>query len=161
MEKLYADSETGCCPRFDPTPWDDKEVVWEGKLFLKDHVRCLFHIPIGFGKLIVKDMELIAAAHALTPQPLMLMEDRGLFGADVYIAVDGEVPQTRTARISGRFLSRVFEGPYKDAGKWDKRMREYVKSKGEGIRRMYFFYTTCPACAKHYGKNYTVLLAEV
>jgi len=26
---------------------------------------------------------------------------------------------------------------------------------------MYFFYTTCPKCAKKYGKNYVVILAEV
>ncbi|MHC4509420.1 MAG: hydrolase [Planctomycetota bacterium] len=26
---------------------------------------------------------------------------------------------------------------------------------------MYFFYTTCPKCAKVYGKNYTVLLAKI
>ena len=27
--------------------------------------------------------------------------------------------------------------------------------------RIYHFYTTCPRCAKYYGKNYTVLLAQV
>ena len=21
--------ETGCCPRFDPEPWDEKEITWE------------------------------------------------------------------------------------------------------------------------------------
>jgi len=26
---------------------------------------------------------------------------------------------------------------------------------------MYFFYTTCPTCAKHYGKNYVVGVAKV
>jgi hypothetical protein len=40
-------------------------------------------------------------------------------------------------------------------------MLEYVKSKGKTMKRMYFFYTTCPACAKAYGKNYVVILAEV
>jgi hypothetical protein len=25
MEKLYENSETGCCPRFDPATWDEKE----------------------------------------------------------------------------------------------------------------------------------------
>jgi len=58
MEKLYEHAETGCCPRFDPGPWDDKEVV-------------------------------------------LAME------------------------------------------------------------KLFFFYTTCPKCAKAYGKNYVVLLAKV
>jgi hypothetical protein len=26
---------------------------------------------------------------------------------------------------------------------------------------MYFFYTTCPKCAKKYGKNYVVILAQI
>ena len=42
-----------------------------------------------------------------------------------------------------------------------KEMKVYVKAKGKEIKKMYFFYTTCPACAKVYGKNYTVILAEV
>jgi hypothetical protein len=29
------------------------------------------------------------------------------------------------------------------------------------MEKMYFFYTTCPKCAKVYGKNYTVLLAKI
>ena len=29
MDKLYEESETGCCPRFDPEPWDGKEVTFQ------------------------------------------------------------------------------------------------------------------------------------
>jgi hypothetical protein len=29
---------TGCCPPFDPVPWQDKEVTWHDKPFLRDHV---------------------------------------------------------------------------------------------------------------------------
>jgi len=65
------------------------------------------------------------------------------------------------ARMSGTFLSKVFEGPFKNAGKWVKQMKRYVKSQGKELKKMYFFYTTCPACARVYGKNYTVILAAV
>jgi hypothetical protein len=40
-------------------------------------------------------------------------------------------------------------------------MKEYVTSKANEIKKMYFFYTTCPKCAKVYGKNYTVILAQI
>jgi hypothetical protein len=40
-------------------------------------------------------------------------------------------------------------------------MGEYVKSRGREVKKLYFYYTTCPKCAKKYGKNYVVLLAEV
>jgi len=161
MDKLYEDSETGCCKRFDPGPWDGKEIKWKDKLFLKDHVRSVFHIPLNFGKVMARDMEKIAAAGALAPEPVMLSDEKSMWGADVYIAVSGEVPGAQMAMISATFLSKVFEGPYKDMGKWIGEMKEYVKSKGKNMKKMYFFYTTCPACAKAYGKNYTVILAEV
>ncbi len=35
---------TGCCPPFDPTPWQEKEITWTFKPFVKDHVIQFFHI---------------------------------------------------------------------------------------------------------------------
>ncbi|QLJ52794.1 MAG: hypothetical protein Sv326_0619 [Candidatus Fermentimicrarchaeum limneticum] len=161
MNKLYEKAETGCCPRFDPAPWDGKEIEWKNKLFLKDHIRSFFHIPLNFGNVMVKNMERIKEAGALAPKPLMLSDEKSLWGADIYIAVNKEVPGADMVKISGTFLSKVFEGPYKETGKWVKEMQEYMKSKGKEMREMYFFYTTCPACAKYYGKNYTVILAKI
>jgi len=161
MEKLYENSETGCCPRFDPGPWDEKEVTFDNKLFVKDHVRSFFHIPLNFGKVMVRNMEKIQKAGALPPEPLMLSDEKSLWGADIYIAVAKEVPDADMEGISGTFLTKVFEGPYKDAGKWAKAMTEYVKTKARQMKKMYFFYTTCPKCAEYYGKNYTVIFAEV
>jgi len=146
MDKLYENSQTGCCPRFDPGPWDDKEITFQDKLFVKDHVRSFFHIPLNFGKVMVKNMEMIKQA---------------VWGADIYIAVAKEVPGAKMKKISGTFLTKVFEGPYKNAGQWAKEMKEYVKTKAREIKKMYFFYTTCPKCAEFYGKNYTVILAKV
>ena len=161
MEKLYKESETGCCLRFNPEPWDEKEITWRNKLFLKDHVRSIFHIPLNFDKVMVKNMEKIKEASALSPEPLMLSDENSLFGADIYIAVKKDVSGAKMEKISGNFLTKVFEGPYKNIGKWVKEMKSYVKAKGVEIKKMYFFYTTCPKCAKVYGKNYTVILAEV
>ena len=161
MDKLYEDSETGCCPRFNPEPWEEKEITWQDNLFIKDHVRRFLHIPLGFGKMMVRNAEKIKAADALLPEPIMLSDENSLWGSDVYIGVGKEVPQAENVRISGAFLTKVFEGPYKDTGKWVKEMKAFVKARGKEIKKMYFFYTTCPACAKVYGKNYVVLLAMV
>jgi len=161
MDKLYKNSETGCCPRFNPEPWGGKEITFKDRLFVKDPVRSIFHIPLNFDKVMVKNMEKIEAAGALAPVPLMLSDEKSLFGSDVYIEVSKDVPGAEMVKMSGTFLSKVFEGPYKDAGKWAKEMINYVKLKGRELKKMYFFYTTCPACAKFYGKNYTVILAEV
>ena len=160
-DKLYEQSETGCCPRFNPEPWDEKEVTFEDRLFLKDHVRSFLHIPLNMGRVMVGNMERIQDADALTPEPLMLSDDKSLWGSDIYIAVSKEVPGAEMTRVSGTFLTKVFEGSYSNTGKWVREMKAYVESKGKELKNLYFFYTTCPSCAKVYGKNYTVLLAAV
>jgi hypothetical protein len=59
------------------------------------------------------------------------------------------------------FLTKVFEGPYQNAPKWHKAMAEYVSGKGKTVEKIYTYYSTCPKCAKAYGKNYVVLFAKV
>ena len=153
--------ETGCCPIFNPEPWDGKEVTWQDRLFIKDHVTSFLHIPLNFGKVVIRNMKRIEDAQASDPQNLMLSDEKSLWGSDVYIAVSKEVPGAKLERISGTFLTKVFEGGYQNAGKWAKETVSYVRSKGKEIKKMYFWYTTCPKCAKVYGKNYTVILAMV
>ncbi|OGG11571.1 hypothetical protein A2Z00_05045 [Candidatus Gottesmanbacteria bacterium RBG_13_45_10] len=152
---------TGCCDPFDPKPWQEKEVVWKDKLFVKDHVMSFLHIPLDMGKKIVKNMELIEKAHAKASYQLMLTDEKSLWGADIYIDVAKAVPGAQMARISGTFLSKVFEGPYQNVGKWAQEMKEYVEQKGKKLKKIYFSYTTCPNCAKAYGKNYVVLFAQI
>jgi len=45
---------TGCCDIFNPEPWDEKEIKWKDKIFVKDHVTSFLHIPLNFGKKVVK-----------------------------------------------------------------------------------------------------------
>jgi len=71
------------------------------------------------------------------------------------------VPDLEMVTLSGTFLSYVFEGPYKEVGKWVKGMEDFVNSKHKNIIKLYFYYTTCSKCAKHYGKNYVVGFAQV
>lgn len=153
--------KTGCCEPFDPAPWEDKEITWDNKLFVKDRVTSIFHIPLNYGGKVVKNMELIKKASAKSPYQLMLTDENSLWGADIYIDVAKDVPGAQMATISGTFLTKVFEGPYKNAGKWAQEMIPYVASKGKTLKKLYFSYTTCPKCANVYGKNYVVLFAQV
>jgi hypothetical protein len=107
-----------------------------------------------------KNMQAIEAADALDPNHVMLSDENSLWGADVYIAVSNDVPGARMERISGTFFTKVFEGPYSSVGKWAKNMKTLLEEKGRPLKRLYFWYTTCPRCAKVYGKNYVVLVAE-
>lgn len=150
-----------CCPRFDPGPWDGKELSWKDRKFVKDRVRSFLHIPLNFGLVMKRNVQRIEAAGAEPGEMIVLSDENSLWGADVYISVSKDVPNANNVTISGTFLSKVFEGPYQHVHKWIEEMKGFVTSRGKGIRKLYCYYTTCPKCAKKYGKNYVVILAQV
>ena len=104
--------ETGCCKPFDPAPWEDKEVTWDKKVFVKDHVTSLFHIPINMGKKVVKNLELIQKAQAEPVQQLMLCDEKSLWGCDIYIDVAKEVAGAEIARTRGNNIRDVFDSSF-------------------------------------------------
>jgi hypothetical protein len=150
-----------CCPKFDPKPWEDRVITWDKKLFLQDRVRSFLHIPLNFGAVMKRSMAAIETAAATPDEMIVLSDENSLWGADVYIAVSKDVRGTRMATLSGTYLVKVFEGPYRNMRNWIAEMKSYVQSKGKNLQKLYFFYTTCPKCAKTYGKNYVVILAQV
>lgn len=117
-------------------------------------------MPINFGSVMKRNMQAIEAAGALDPDDVMLSDENSLWGADVYIGVSKEIRNARMERISGNFVTKVFEGPYSRAGKWAKEMTALMQQRGRPVEKLYFWYTTCPKCAKAYGKNYVVLVAK-
>jgi hypothetical protein len=161
MNRLNEQSETGCCSRFNPEPWQDKEITWKDKIFVKDHVTSFLHIPLNMGKKIVKNLKLIEKANAKAPHQLMLTDEKSLWGSDIFIDVVKDVLGAQMATLSGTFFTKVFEGPYQNVGKWAQEMNEYMESKNKKIKKLYFSYTTCPKCAKAYGKNYVVIFAQI
>ncbi|MFA6522522.1 MAG: hydrolase [Patescibacteria group bacterium] len=154
------ENEQVCCEKFDPALWEEKEITWNNKLFVVDHVTSILHMPLNFGKKMTVNAALIEKAGAKRPTIVMTGEET-LWGSNIYIDVDKEIPGAKTTIISGTFLTKVFEGPYQNMGAWIKSMDAYVKGQGKEIKKMYFYYTTCPKCAKKYGKNYVVILAMI
>ncbi|MDD5095240.1 MAG: hypothetical protein PHV74_12820 [Dehalococcoidia bacterium] len=108
-----------------------------------------------------RNVPLIETAAAKPEEMIVLSDENSLWGADIYISVTKVVPGATMATLSGTFLSKVFEGSYKNRGRWHKEMDEYVKAKGKSTRKLYSYYTTCPKCSKKYGENYVVLLAQI
>ncbi len=154
-----------CCPPFDPATLDGKTHVWDNKLFFMESVPQVFHLPLPWvlGRTIGRMWERAQAVKA-APAPedfLLLTYDRSPWRAEWYLAVTAPVPGTEPVRLSGTFVSRVFEGPYSSAPKWMRAMEEYAAARGERIRRQYFYYPTCPKCARMYGRNYAVAFAQV
>lgn len=152
---------TGCCDPFDPDPWDEQEIAWDRKLFVKDRIHSLLHIPLDIGSKVQRNMDVIETAGAKADVQLMLVDENSLWGADIYINVGKEVPGAAMVEISGTFLTKVYDGPFSEAQKWAADMKEYVSGRGKDLQQLFFSYTTCPKCAKAYGHNYVVLFARV
>lgn len=160
-ETTYDNRETGCCARLDIGRWDGRKHAWSEKPFLRDHIREFLHIPLNFGSVISRDHAAIEEAAAYPEEPLWLTDEVSPWGADVYVATDRVVPGAEMERLSGIFLSKVFEGPYRDMARWVTEMESYARDEGEEAEHIYFFYPYCPRCAKAFGKNQVVLFAKV
>jgi hypothetical protein len=59
------------------------------------------------------------------------------------------------------FSSKVYEGDFKETGEWCRDFENIAKERGMKIEKWYMWYTTCPKCAKKYGKNYTVIVGKI
>jgi len=153
--------EQECCPKFDPAPWEEKTFNWENKKFIKDKVFTLFYMPMNFPTVIKRMSEKISKTDAQMPDYLCLSDHTSKWNMDIYLAVDKEIPEADNIDFSGKFISKVYEGDFKDTGKWCKDFDNYAKAKNLDVKKLYMWYTTCPKCAKKYGKNYVVLVAEV
>jgi hypothetical protein len=150
-----------CCPPFDPSLWEDKTFTWENKLFIKDKVSTFMYMPIGFGKVMIRINKKVLDAGAAMPDFMCLSDHTSSWNMNVYLAVDKEIPGSENLKLSGNFFSKVYEGPFKDSGKWCRDYEAVVKSKGLNVKKWYMWYTTCPKCAKKYGKNYVVIIGKV
>lgn len=150
-----------CCPKFDPAPWDGKVLEWGNKKFIKGKVFTLFFMPVNFGSVIVKLMAKVKDAGAGTPENLCLSDHTSRWNMDLYLAVDKEIPGAENVVLSGRFFSKVYEGDFKETGEWCRDFENIAKERGMKIEKWYMSYTTCPKCAKKYGKNYTVIVGKI
>jgi hypothetical protein len=155
------DENLTCCPPFDPTNWDDKVFEWNNKTFVKDKVFTFMYMPFGFGKVIKRLNEKVNAANATMPDWLCLSDHTSGWNMDIYLAVDKEIPNAQNVSLSGKYFSKVYEGPFKDTGKWGKDFEAEATKRDLKVKKWYMWYTTCPKCAKKYGKNYVVIIGEV
>lgn len=156
-----SDNPTGCCPRFKPDGWDEVELHFKDKLFVKAKTRSIFHIPINMGSVFPKTFAAIEKSGAHSEDDFIVLSyDPSPWASEHYFSVIKDVPGQEMVHLTGDYLTKVYEGPYRNVPIWEKEMDDLVKRKGKQVKKTYFFYTTCPKCAKFYGKNYMVAVAE-
>jgi len=153
--------EEVCCERFNPAPWDGKTVEWKDKKFIKDKVFTIFYMPVNFGQVITRIMKRADDAKVTIQDGMALSDHTSMWNMDIYVAVDKEVAGAQNVIINGSFISKVYEGGFKETGAWMKDFESYCAQKGVKTKKIYMWYTTCPACAKKYGKNYVVVFGQI
>jgi hypothetical protein len=154
-------SESECCPKFNPKIWDEKKFEWKNKKFIKDKIFSIFNIPVNFGNVMKKMMQKIDFVNANCVDYLMLSDHTSNWNIDQYIAVNKNIPNASNTTISGKFYSKVYEGDFSSTGNWYKDFLDNTRKKKLNIEKIYFWYTTCPKCAKKYGKNYVVIIGKI
>ena len=154
-------NENECCPKFDPAPFGMVYLFeWNKKKFIKEKVTTFLYMPMNFGSVMKKLDEKVRAAQATIPDWMCLSDHTSKWNMNVYVAVDKDIPGAENMTLSGKFLSKVYEGPFQDTGSWCKDFEQFAQGKRVAISKMYMWYTTCPKCAKKYGKNYVVIVAQ-
>ncbi|MFC1911906.1 hydrolase, partial [Chloroflexota bacterium] len=108
--------DTQCCPKFDPDPWCDKEIIWKDKLFVKDTMMQFMHTPLPgvFGKKVGRMWKKIedAEANPNIKDFIMLATESSPWKGEVYINATKEVPNAENVKLSGTYITKVFDGPY-------------------------------------------------
>ena len=150
------DNPTDCCPQFQPEWWDDQLFQMRDKKFVRATTIGILHIPINIGSVFTRTFKKIEDAGAVDRnKAIVLSRDLSAWKAEHLFSVTDDVPGQTMVSISGDFRSKVFEGPFSNAGKWCQELGEIAGIENAGEPN-FFYYTTCPKCAKVYGKNYVV-----
>ena len=158
-------SKEQCCPPFNPSLWEEKTVTFKNKLFVKKATPQFLHMPLPgtIGKMMMNVWKAIESAGAKPAEQdfLWLAYDPSPWKCEHYIHTAKEVPGLENVKISGTFITKVFDGPFNHVPRWIKEMNAYLAAQGKKAKKYYFYYTTCPKCAKKYGHNYVVIFAEI
>lgn len=154
-----------CCPEVDTSRWDKQIHEWKDKIFIKGSIPLCYHMPLPgkVKKVITRLWDQAQAGGDTTEEKdwLLLANDPSPWKGEYLLAVSKEIPGARNVKLTGTFFSQVFDGPYSGAPRYIKQMNKELQEQNKKAKEYYFYYTTCPKCAKKYGHNYIVGFAEV
>ena len=153
---------TGCCAKFNPEGWDDQKLRFRDKPFVLARTKSVMHIPVNMGRVFARVLDKIGGEKAEFPEDfIVLSRDTSAWESEHLFSTDRQIESEEQMTLSGDFVTKVFEGPYRDAKQWCQQMEDQVRALGSEPTDIFFFYTTCPNCAKAYGQNYVVGVARV
>jgi len=154
-------AEGECCPRLNEADWDKKEMEWRGKPFYRTKYWSIFHMPLNIGGVTTKAMAELDSKGLVEDPTLMLSREESMFSSTLLLSMNQDTDDPKVERLSGNYVSRLFQGSYRDTSKWIKETMQYCEETGREARDLLFWYVTCPKCAEKYGGAQTVIFAKV
>ncbi|MDD3487600.1 MAG: hypothetical protein PHF35_04475 [Candidatus Moranbacteria bacterium] len=136
-----------CCKILSSQEWDKKQIVWRDKPFHKSRYWSVFHVPVNMGTKIIRGLEEIEEA-GLSAEQMVLSRRDSFLGAELLVPISGKTDAFEIELITGRFLTRLFDGNYGDMEKWVKVTRTWCREQNFEPEEYIFWYATCPKCAK-------------
>lgn len=156
-----SENPTGCCPKFNYVDWDNQTLAFSDKPFVKVKTRSVMHVPLNMEEVFAQTLQTLETEGVLdVDQNVVLSRDLSAWSTEHLFAVTRPVLGQRMVSLSGEFRTKVFEGSFKNAHKWGEQFEEDLEESGFDVDEIYFFYPTCPKCAKTYGENYVVAVAK-
>jgi hypothetical protein len=152
-----------CCKNIDLAKWNFRRVKWRNKPFYVVKYGTFFHIPIGMDKVMTNGMELLRTKYKTDYPEFWLAKDTGLFSAKMFFAVNRVNPRDpNVIMLSGTYVTRGFQGPYKNMGNYIRVFMEQVHQKyGLKPKDLLFWYVNCPKCAKKQGGPKIVIFGKI
>lgn len=87
---------TGCCPRFNPGGWDDQELHFRDKPFLRAVTHSVMHVPVNMGSVFARVNRRIDDAGASADgQSIVLSRDLSPWTSEHLFSVSNPSPGKR------------------------------------------------------------------
>ena len=154
-----------CCPQFDPQPLNKVTHEWKDKPFITETIPQFLHMPLPWMyKRTLTRMWERAKGLGIAPDIkdfLLLAYDPSQWKSELYLAVTREAPGADVVKMTGTYVSKVFDGPYSGVPKYITEMEGYLKTLAKKSKKYYFYFTTCLKCAKKFGHNYIIAVSEI
>ena len=153
---------TGCCPRFNPGGWDDQDLHFLNKPFVRAVTHSVMHVPVNMSSVFSRvNGHIDDAGASAEGQFIVLSRDLSPWTSEHFFSISKAVPGEEMTALTGDFVTKVFEGGFEQVKGWHEEMLDLARQRNPKASDVYFFYTTCPKCAAAYGKNYVVGVARV
>ncbi len=149
------------CPRLVREEWDRQIHQWDKKPFYALPYRSFFGWPTNLARQTAAAVDLLSRRGLLESIPINFAVNEQSFGGTLLISINRNVKDLETRAISGKFMSFFFEGKYTQRTDWIRQVYRYGRANNLNFHELYFWYATCPTCAKKQGYAQVVIFGKI